>query len=60
VSETQNGEAKAVVQNIKSYKNLQNSSNLLKIIVQSEDDIEKNNVIVQDKMFDTLEQKLFG
>ena len=60
MSETQNGEAKAVVQNIKSYKNLQNSSNLLKIIVQSEDDIEKNNVIVQDKMFDTLEQKLFG
>jgi len=52
--------AKAVVQNIKSYKNLQNSSNLLKIIVQSEDDIEKNNVIEQDKMFDTLEQKLFG
>jgi prevent-host-death family protein len=57
---TQNGEAKAVVQDIKSYENMQNSLNLLKLIVQSENDIENNNVIKQDEMFDTLEQKLFG
>ena len=57
---TQNGEAKAVVQDIKSYENLQNSLSLLKLIVQSENDIENNNVMEQDKMFDTLEQKLFG
>lgn len=57
---TQNGEAKAVVQDIKSYENLQNSLNLLKLIVQSENDIENNEVIVQDKMFENLEQKLFG
>jgi len=57
---TQNGEAKAVVQDIKSYENMQNSLNLLKLIVQSENDIENNNVIKQDKMFDSLEQKLFG
>ena len=57
---TQNGEAKAVVQDIKSYENIQNSLNLLKLIVQSENDIENNNVIKQDKMFDSLEQKLFG
>jgi prevent-host-death family protein len=57
---TQNGEAKAVVQDIKSYENLQNSLNLLKLIVQSENDIENNEVIEQDKMFETLEQKLFG
>jgi len=57
---TQNGEAKAVVQDIKSYENLQNSLNLLKLIVQSENDIENNNVVEQDEMFDTLEQKLFG
>ena len=31
---TQNGEAKAVIQDIKSYENLQNSLNLLKLIVQ--------------------------
>ncbi len=57
---TQNGEAKAVVQDIKSYENLQNSLNLLKLIVQSENDIENNEVIKQDKMFENLEQKLFG
>ena len=57
---TQNGEAKAVVQDIKSYENLQNSLNLLKLIVQSENDVEKNEVIEQNKMLENLEQKLFG
>ncbi len=57
---TQNGEAKAVIQDIKSYENLQNSINLLKLIVQSENDIENNNTISQDSMFDNLEKKLFG
>ena len=57
---TQNGEAKVVVQDIKSYENLQNSLNLLKLIVQSENDIENNEVIEQNKMFENLEQKLFG
>jgi len=57
---TQNGEAKAVVQDIKSYENLQNSLKLLKLIVQSENDIENNRVIEQEEMFDNLEQKLFG
>lgn len=57
---TQNGEAKAIVQDIRSYENLQNSLNLLKLIVQSENDIEKGNIIKQEEMFDNLEQKLFG
>jgi prevent-host-death family protein len=57
---TQNGEAKAVVQDIKSYENLQNSLNLLKLIVQSENDIENNRTTEQEEMFDNLEQKLFG
>ena len=57
---TPNGKAKAVVQDIKSYENMQNSLHLLKLLVQSENDIENSNVIEQDKMFDTLEQKLFG
>ncbi|APW65497.1 MULTISPECIES: type II toxin-antitoxin system Phd/YefM family antitoxin [Arcobacteraceae] len=57
---TQNGEAKAVVQDIKTYENLQNSLNLLKLIVQSENDIENNNTTKQEKMFDNLEHKLFG
>ncbi len=57
---TQNGEAKAVVQDIKSYENLQNSLNLLKLIVQSENDIENGNAIEQKEMFHNLEQKLFS
>ena len=56
---TQNGEAKAVVQDIKSYENLQNSLSLLKLIIQSENDIENTNTILQDVMFDELEKKLF-
>lgn len=57
---TQNGEAKAVVQDIKSYENMQNSLNLLKLIVQSENDIENNHIICQEDMFNNLEKKLFG
>ena len=57
---TQNGEAKAVIQDIKSYENLRNSLSLLKMIVQSEEDIRNKNVTPQDEMFENLEKKLFG
>ena len=57
---TQNGEAKAVVQDIKSYENLRNSLSLLKLIVQSEEDIQNKNITSQDEMFEDLEKKLFG
>jgi prevent-host-death family protein len=57
---TQNGEAKAVIQDIKSYENLQNSLSLLKLIVQSEEDIQNGDTIEQKEMFDSLEKKLFG
>ncbi len=57
---TQNGEAKAVIQDIKSYESLQNSLTLLKLIIQSEEDIQNGDVIPQDEMFEDLEKKLFG
>ena len=57
---TQNGEAKVVVQDIKSYENMQNSLTLLKLIIQSENDIERGNTTPQDKVFNDLEKKLFG
>lgn len=57
---TQNGEAKAVVQDIKSYENTQNTLQLLKLIIQSENDIYNENIIEQDKMFENLEKKLFN
>jgi prevent-host-death family protein len=56
---THNGEAKAVVQDIKSYENLQNSLHMLKMIIQSENDIEKKDYLPQDEMFDSLEKRLF-
>ncbi|PHS55597.1 MAG: prevent-host-death protein [Sulfurimonas sp.] len=56
---TQNGEAKAVVQDIRSYENTQNALNLLKLIIQSENDITENKVTPQDEMFENLEKKLF-
>lgn len=56
---TQNGEAKAVIQDIKSYENMQNSLNLLKLMIQSERDIKNGDVINQDEMFSNLENKLF-
>lgn len=56
---TQNGEAKAVVQDIKSYENAQNTLHFLKLIIQSENDIDNGNVIAQDEMFENLEKKLF-
>ncbi len=56
---THNGEAKAVIQDIKTYENLQNSLHMLKMIIQSENDIEKKDYISQEEMFDSLEKKLF-
>lgn len=57
---TQNGEAKAVIQDIKSYENMQNSLNLLKLIIQSEHDIKNGDIVEQEEMFDGLEKRLFS
>ena len=56
---TQNGEAKAVIQDVRSYENLQNTLNLLKLIIQSENDITNDDISPQDEMFKNLEEKLF-
>ena len=56
---TQNGEAKAVVQDIRTYENTQNTLNLLKLIIQSETDIVQGRVTDQDEVFKSLEKKLF-
>ena len=57
---TQNGEAKVVVQDIKSYENLQNSLALLKMINHSERQIREGKVTEQKEVFDTLEKKYFS
>ena len=38
---------------------MQNSINLLKLIVQSENDIENGDVLNQEEIFSNLEKKLF-
>lgn len=53
---TQNGEAKVVIQDIKQYENLQNSLSLLKLIIQSEDEIKKGKKIKQEEMFEDLKK----
>ena len=57
---TQNGEAKAVIQDIRSYENLQNTLNLLKLVIQSENDISNGDTYPQDDMFQDLEEELFN
>jgi len=57
---TQNGEAKVVVQDIKSYENLQNSLALLKMINHSERQIREGKVATQKEVFDTIEKKYFS
>jgi len=57
---TQNGEAKVVVQDIRSYENLQNSLALLKMINHSERHIREGKVTKQKEVFDTIEKKYFS
>ena len=57
---TQNGEAKAVVQDIQSYENLQNSLALLKMINHSERQIREGKVRGQEEVFGSMEKKYFS
>ena len=57
---TQNGEAKVIVQDIKSYENLQNSLALLKLIIHSERQIREGKVTEQEEVFDHIEKKYFS
>ena len=57
---TQNGEAKVVIQDIKSYESLQNSLALLKMINHSERQIREGKVMEQEEVFDLIEKKYFS
>jgi len=57
---TQNGEAKAVVQDIKSYENLQNSLAMLKLILHSERQVREGKVTEQKEVFSQMEKKFFN
>ncbi|MDZ7793924.1 MAG: type II toxin-antitoxin system Phd/YefM family antitoxin [Spirochaetia bacterium] len=55
---TQNGEAKAVLLDTETYQSMINSIGILKIMSQSENDIEKEKVIDQDKLFNEFDNKI--
>jgi len=55
---TQNGEAKAVLLDTETYQSMIDSIGILKIMSQSENNIEKGQVKDQDKVFNEFENKL--
>lgn len=55
---TQNGEAKAVIQDAESYEQMKCAIGILKLIAQSEKDIQAGRIVDQDDLFDKLENEL--
>jgi len=55
---TQNGEARAVLQDPASYEQLITAIGLLKLLTQGEEDVRKGKTISQDDVFTQLENKL--
>lgn len=55
---TQNGEAKAVIQDPQSYEDMKNAISLLKLLSFAEDDIKNGNVYSQEDVFGSAEALL--
>ncbi|WP_103680888.1 type II toxin-antitoxin system Phd/YefM family antitoxin [Alkalispirochaeta sphaeroplastigenens] len=55
---TQNGEAKAVLLDTESYQDMRNSLGILKLLTESEKDIENRSIHDQDEVFKEIEEKL--
>jgi prevent-host-death family protein len=55
---TQNGEARAVVQDPKSYEEMRNAIALLKLLSQSEEDIRNGEVVSEDAVFAKVDELL--
>ncbi len=55
---TQNGEAKAVLLDTESYQSMKNSLGILKILSQSEKNIDDNELYTQESVFSELDEKL--
>jgi len=54
---TQNGEARAVIQDPESYERTKTAVGLLKLLVQGEEDVRLGRTYDQDVMFRRLEKK---
>jgi len=57
---TQNGEAKAVIQDIQSYEETRNTIVLFKMIVVGEEEIRKGELSTHEETVERLAWKLFG
>lgn len=55
---TQNGLARAVLQDTASYESMRNAIALLKLMVQGEDDIRAGHLAEQDEVFARIEARL--
>lgn len=54
---TQNGEAKGVFIDTESYQKMKDSITLMKLIIQSENEIENNELSDHDEVFVKLDKK---
>lgn len=55
---TQNGEAKAVIQDITEYERIQEALALLKMIAQGQRDVEEGKTIPADQVLSELDQMI--
>lgn len=55
---TQNGEAKAVLLDTETYQSMINSMGILKILSQSEQDIEKEKVEDEEQVFQRMNKRI--
>ncbi|MFK5882184.1 MAG: type II toxin-antitoxin system Phd/YefM family antitoxin [Sulfurospirillum sp.] len=55
---TQNGEAKAVIQDPKSYQDMKNALTIMKLLSFAEEDIRNGNLHTQEDVFNSIEELL--
>lgn len=55
---TQNGKARAVLQDAKSYEETRRALGLMKLVAQGEREVEQGKLVAQDDLFDRIERKL--
>lgn len=57
---TQNGEAKAVLLDTRSYQEMRNSLGIMKLLSESEKDIQNDKVFTQEDVFQDIENTFFN
>ena len=55
---TQNGEAKAVIQDPKSYQDMKNALAIMKLLSFAEEDIRNENLHSEEQVFEAIEKLL--